>query len=237
MERFQIREEESIISLICNKTYLKTAKMELKKQRNHIKNYIAENPLFKTSLRSSCLDNNAPLIIKKMINASIDYDVGPMAAVAGAISEMIILKLIKSGADEVIIDNGGDIALFLQHPCQIGLYAGNSNINGYGFRIETTDKLLGICTSSGKIGHSRSFGISYSTTVFSDSPSGADGAATKIGNLIKKDDKENIKDILETSIQDGISGIVVTTKNYFGKIGVVPEIIKTDNCFSLITRG
>jgi len=237
IEKFYIREEESIISIICNKEFLAVAKNELIEQRNHIKNYISKESSFKTTFNPFKINHEAPLIIRKMIRVSKTLNIGPMAVVAGAISEMIAKKLMKSGAEEFIIDNGGDIAMCLKKPFNIGLYTGNSNINGYGFRIKHINKLIGICTSSGMVGHSKSFGISYATTVFSNSPSFADGAATKIGNEIKKDHPDCISSVLEANIQNKISGIVVTTKNFFGKIGNIPEIIKIDNCFSSISRG
>lgn len=238
MNKYNIEEEETIITLLCKKKYLKTAKYEISKQRETILNYINKNPDFKTTFSPYIFDKKAPLIIKKMINASVKYRVGPMAAIAGAIAEMTVLKMIKDGAEEVILDNGGDMALFLKSPVNIGLYTGNSNIQGYGFKINTTGKLIGICTSSGKLGHSKSFGISYTTTVFSDSPTDADGAATSIGNEIKFDNSDSISKILKKSIDfTDISGIVTVTKNHLGSIGDIPEIIKTDNCFSKITRG
>jgi len=238
MKRFEIVENESIITLICQKKYLNSAKEEIKKQRTHILNYIEEHREFKTSLLPFKANNNATRIINKMINASIKYNVGPMASVAGAIAEMTVLRLIDEGANEVILDNGGDMALFLKKPTNIGLYTGNSNIQGYGFYINTTGKLIGICTSSGKIGHSKSFGISYTTTVFSDSPTDADAAATRIGNDIKYDDSERLSVVLEHGKNyDNVSGIVAVTKNHIGSIGNIPKLIKTKNCFSKITRG
>jgi ApbE superfamily uncharacterized protein (UPF0280 family) len=240
MKKYHIEEGESIITLLCNKKmFFKIAVEELRVQRDIISTYISKYPIFNTSLKPLDFDNDAPVIVKKMFEASNMFNVGPMASVAGAISESIALKLIEFGADEIIVDNGGDIAMFLKSPRIMGLYTGNSNISGYGFNIDTVGKLLGVCTSSGKMGHSKSFGISYTTTVFSDSPTIADSAATRIGNNIKDDNPDSIQTVLENenNIGNKISGIVAITKNYLGKIGNIPEIIKTNNNFSLITRG
>jgi len=238
MKKYHIEEGESIITLLCNKKmFFKITVEELRKQRDIISTYISKYPVFNTSLEPLCFDDDAPVTVKKMFEASKMFNVGPMASVAGAISEAIVLKLIESGAEEVIVDNGGDIAMFLKNPLNMGLYTGNSNISGYGFKIDTVGKLLGVCTSSGKMGHSKSFGISYTTTVFSDSPAIADSAATRIGNNIREDNSDSIQSVLEKSLIDGILGVVAVTKNYLGKIGNIPEIIKTNNSFSLITRG
>ena len=84
--------------------------------------------------------------------------VGPMAAVAGAIAEFVGEELLAY-SPEVIIENGGDIYIKSLKKRVVGIYAGNSPLTGkIGLEIEGKETPIGICTSSGTVGHSLSFG-------------------------------------------------------------------------------
>ena len=63
---------------------------------------------------------------------------------------------------------------------------------------------LGICTSSGTVGHSLSLGLADSVTVLSSSVALADAVATRLGNEIKK--AEDLDHAL--AIAKGLSGII-----------------------------
>ena len=72
-----------------------------------------------------------------MARAGRKGDVGPMAAVAGTISQLCMGFLVKNGAKYVIIDNGGDLALKTDKDVVVGLYAGESSLSGQlGFKIK-----------------------------------------------------------------------------------------------------
>ena len=111
-----------------------------------------------------------------------------MASVAGAINEFVGTELLAF-APEVIIENGGDIFLKSLRKRIIGIYAGKSPLTGkIGLEINGEDTPLGICTSSGTVGHSLSYGQADAVVVLSNSSALADAAATAIGNLIKQPD-------------------------------------------------
>jgi ApbE superfamily uncharacterized protein (UPF0280 family) len=85
------------------------------------------------------------------------------------------------------VENGGDI--FLKTLCKrtIGIYAGKSPLTGkLGLEIDGRDTPLGVCTSSGTVGHSLSFGKADAVTVVSGSTPLADAAATAIGNRVSR---------------------------------------------------
>ena len=110
--------------------------------------------------------------------------VGPMASVAGAIAEFVGNELSAYSA-EVIVENGGDIYLKSLEKRIIGVYAGESPLTGkLGLEIDGEDTPLGVCTSSGTVGHSLSFGKADAVIVLSKSATLADAAATAIGNLV-----------------------------------------------------
>ena len=104
-------------------------------------------------------DDNLSEIICRMYESSSHADVGPMACVAGTISELSLDYLIGNGSSYSIVENGGDIALVNDTKVLCGIYSNNQVLgNSIAFEIKPRKKQLGICTSSGKIGHSISFG-------------------------------------------------------------------------------
>ena len=77
--------------------------------RFKIEQYIQNHPGFLSSLIPLPADECAPDIIQDMLRASAAADVGPMAAVAGAVAEYSGREILKQ-CDEVMVENGGDIS-------------------------------------------------------------------------------------------------------------------------------
>jgi len=95
-----------------------------------------------------------------MASAGEKAGVGPMAAVAGAIAEHVGIDLLGH-THEVVVENGGDVFFKTNGPVTIGIFAGNSPVSlGMGLRVYPGKKPLSVCTSSGTVGHSLSFGKS-----------------------------------------------------------------------------
>jgi ApbE superfamily uncharacterized protein (UPF0280 family) len=154
------------------------------KYRNILERYIKRYPLFLTSLEPLPVSEDAPHIIKEMAEATERVDIGPMAAVAGAIAEFVGSQL-STFSPEIIVENGGDIYLKSLVKRIIGVYAGNSPLTGkIGLEIRGEETPMGICTSSGTVGHSLSYGRADAVVTLSPSTILADAAATAIGNLI-----------------------------------------------------
>ncbi|MCX6012067.1 MAG: UPF0280 family protein [Chloroflexi bacterium] len=155
------------------------------RHRAFLELYIAENPVFLTSLIPVIASTNAPDIIKEMISASAKAGVGPMAAVAGAIAESVGEDLLKY-SDEIIVENGGDIYLKLLQKRKVGIYAGDSPYTGnIALEVLPDETPLGLCTSSGTVGHSLSFGNADAVVILGHSTALADAVATATGNIIK----------------------------------------------------
>ena len=183
------------------------------KYRNILERYIEQHPTFLTSLEPVSVDDDAPHIIKSMAESTARVGIGPMASVAGAIAESIGNELLVF-SPEIIIENGGDIYLKSLRERLVGIYAGESPLTGkIGLKINGEDTPLGICTSSGTVGHSLSYGKADAVIALSKSATVADAAATAIGNLITQ----------SNDIPDGIE----FAKGIEGLLGVV--IIKDDN--------
>ncbi len=201
------------------------------RQRMDLINYIRRNREFLTSFEPVDVDD-APFIAKMMANAGKIAEVGPMAAVAGTISELSMNFLIKNGAKYAIVENGGDISLKTNKDIVMGLYAGTSSLSGQiGFKIKYEKTPMGICTSSGTVGHSVSLGGADSVTVFADHANIADALATSIANEARG---ELEQDAVQNSLAKAedfkpyFRGVMIVVGESAGTIGKIPKLIKTD---------
>jgi len=188
--------------------------------RGFIESYINRHPDFLTSLAPIDDDALAPAIIRDMLKASFAANVGPMAAVAGAISEYVANDLLKI-SQNVIVENGGYIYLKSQEQVRVGVFAGDSQLTyKIGLLLKPGQMPLGICTSSGTVGHSLSLGKADAVCVLSKSSTMADAAATAIGNIVKG--KGDIRTALEKGIEiEGVLGALIIIGDQFGVIGDV----------------
>lgn len=187
---FEVAIKETDLFVSSRRELKKEAGNAILKYRNQIEDYIRETPLFQRSLKPLPVDEKAPEIIRTMQEASLKAGVGPFASVAGAIAEFVGRDLLKYSR-EVIIENGGDIFLKTLKKRRIGIFAGKSKFsNRLALEISPDETPLGVCTSSGTVGHSLSLGKADAVVMVSKSCSLADASATAIGNLIKK--KEDI---------------------------------------------
>ncbi len=194
--------------------------------------YIAEHPEFLHSLVPLPSDDLAPPLIRNMLQASRRAAVGPMAAVAGVIAEYVGQELLKKGCGQVMVENGGDLFLHRTTECRVAIYAGESPLsNRVGLRLSPREMPLGICTSSGTVGHSLSFGRADSVTVISQSTPLADAVATRLGNEVRGQGEGGdfgIKKVLETGLAiEGVLGVVVICDKLMGAAGQV-ELIKIE---------
>jgi ApbE superfamily uncharacterized protein (UPF0280 family) len=183
--------------------------------RRQIENYIARDRRFLSSLKPIVMELNAPAIVKEMAKAAKRANVGPMAAVAGAIAEFLGRDLLKKGYKDIIIENGGDIFIVTRKMRKLGIYTGRAKLwNKLYLKIKSEYTPLGICASSGTIGHSLSFGSADAVVILSKSASLADAVATATANRIssRQDLQEGVD--FARSIK-GISGAIIIIKNNF----------------------
>ena len=190
------------------------------KYRDSLERYIERHPTFLTSLEPLPVDDNTPHIVRAMSEAASKAGVGPMASVAGAIAEFVGTELLAF-SPEIIVENGGDIYLKSRDKRIIGIYAGESPLSGkIGLEIAGADTPLGICTSSGTVGHSLSYGKADAVIVLSKSATLADATATAIANLIKQPSDIPSGIELAKSIE-GVSGTIIIKGNNTGLWGKV----------------
>ena len=217
---FNVVVKETDLYISASSNLQRKAYKLVHKYRAPLEKYIEQHPSFLTSLEPVSVDKNAPNIVRSMAEAAEKAGVGPMAAVAGAIAEFVGNEL-SDFSLEVIVENGGDIYLKSLKKRTIGIYAGKSPLTGkIGLEISWQDTPLGICTSSGTVGHSLSFGKSDAVIVLSKSTTLADAVATATGNLIKEPDDIPIGIEFAKGI-NGIKGVVIIKDNDMGIWGEV----------------
>lgn len=183
---FNVTVKETDLYIRATSDLKRQARKLVLKYRQMLEEYIERHPSFLTSLEPVAADDDAPPLVTGMAEAARKAGVGPMAAVAGAIAEYVGSELLAF-SPEVIVENGGDIYLKSLSKRLIGIYAGKSPLTGrVGLEINGEDTPLGVCTSSGTVGHSLSYGQADAVIALSPSTVLADAAATAIGNRILK---------------------------------------------------
>jgi ApbE superfamily uncharacterized protein (UPF0280 family) len=194
------------------------------KHRVPLEAYIERHPLFLTTLEPYQAEAEAPAIVKEMARVSQLAGVGPMAAVAGAIAEAVGRDLLAF-SPEVIVENGGDIFLKTSQKRLVGIYAGQSPFTGkIALEITPGETPLGICSSSGTVGHSLSLGSADVVVALSSSTPLADATATALGNIVKAAD-DIPKAIEEAQSIEGLHGVVIIVGDkmgLWGKVRIVP---------------
>jgi len=192
---------------------------------DRVEEYCSKRPEFMYSLEPLRVDKGAEEIIRRMAEAGSMAGVGPMAAVAGGIAQMTVEEIVEEyGPDKLIIENGGDIVLFSRDEVFVRLFCGNPKYDRLALRVRPEGRILSVCSSSGKIGHSLSFGEADISTVIASDGFIADAFATGIGNLCKKGTmlKRRLGEIAEI---DQIYSVFVIFRERVFIAGLPPEMV------------
>jgi ApbE superfamily uncharacterized protein (UPF0280 family) len=171
------------------------------KHRGSLESYIERRPIFLTTFQPYQAEAGAPAIVKEMGRDLLAF------------------------SPEIIVENGGDIFLKISKKRLVGIYAGQSSFaRKIALEIMPRETPLGICTSSGTIGHSLSLGGADAVIVLSPSTALADAAATALCNMVKAAD--DIPQAIEKAQSiDGLRGLVVIMGDkmgVWGKVKIVP---------------
>ena len=224
-ENFTLKETQCTI--ISDKQKAIQAAIEsIKRNRQELEIYISANPKFLHTL-TPIPPPDKPLVAKMMAEAAAKADVGPMAAVAGAIADLAVNDMTQTDCKVSVVEDGGEIAAQSNVPVDVAVAAGEEPLSKhFGFRL--TEFPIGVATSSGRFSHALSFGDAEVATVFCKNASLADAAATAVGNVIKGED-------LQTAIKvgitrglaiEGVEGVMIIYKGQVGTGGKIPQIIK-----------
>lgn len=186
--------------------------------RGDLESFIVKQPMFAETFVPYDVPDSAPAIVTAMAGAARAADVGPMAAVAGAVADFVGRGLLQF-CEEVIVENGGDTFVATSRPRRAAIYAGSSPLSErVAIRIDPADSPLGLCTSSATVGPSVSLGKADAAVVMASSAALADAVASAVGNRVKS--AEDVETALEfgTSI-DGVIGVVIVIGETIGAKG------------------
>jgi hypothetical protein len=222
---FSIVIEETDLLIFADRNLEEEAQKAVLTYRHQLETHISTFPEFFSTLEPLPFQTDAPPLIREMLKAARSAQVGPMASVAGALAEQVGRDLLQH-TPQVIVENGGDIFLRVSQDITVGIYAGSSPLsNKLAVKIPSSITPLGVCTSSGTVGHSLSFGRADAVTIISQSTALADATATAVGNNVKE--PTDIAHCLDTVKQiDGIAGALIIVDDHFGAWGDI-EIVPT----------
>jgi uncharacterized protein len=199
----------------------------IKRVRTELEKYIGTDDNFLRSFVPIKLKEGAPPIAIEMARAADLANVGPMAAVAGAIAEAAACEAILAGAEEAIVENGGDIYLASKEEAIVGLFPGGALKSArLAFKVKPSDMPVSVCSSSGTMGHSFSFGKCDLATIVAKNGALADAAATYAGNLVteEKDIEGALGKVMAIS---GVRGVLLVKGERIGLAGDLPELVRS----------
>lgn len=232
--KYTFTEKESKLTIISeSKGAISRARGAFYTHRAILEEYVASHDTFLKSF-NPVQSQSEHEVIKLMAEAGYVFDVGPMAAVAGVLADLMLAAMkyddtLKNPPKIALVENGGEIAIDSEKAMKVALYAGNNELNfNLGFLIEKKDSPIGIGTSSATVGHAVSLGEADAVTIFAKNATFADAAATKIANLVKGDDIEkSIKTALDkVADYPDVYGAFISRGDRIGRAGKVPKLIK-----------
>ncbi len=211
---------------ICAETPLeKQARDAVAALRRELDAYIARHRDFLTSLSPIEPLPGAPEAAAAMCRAGAAAGVGPMAAVAGAFAARVGEILLKR-SPRVIVENGGDVWMKTGGVSNVAVYAGNSPLSmKIGIAVDAAQP-ISVCTSSGTVGPSLSFGKADAAVVIARDACLADACATRLGNEVKT--AGDIAAAVE--LVCGINGVV-------GALAIVGETCGAAGAVRLVALG
>jgi ApbE superfamily uncharacterized protein (UPF0280 family) len=224
-ESFALKETQCTI--ISDKQHaIQIAVESIKRNRRELEIYARANPKFLYTLKPFTVTDK-PLVAKLMALAAEKADVGPMAAVAGAIADLAVEDMTREGCEVAVVEDGGEIAAMSNSSVDVAVATGDEPLSRrFGFRLK--DFPIGVATSSGRFSHALSFGDAEASTIFCKSAALADAAATAVGNVVKG---ENVQVAIRKGISrglsiEGVEGVLIIYKGQVGTAGKIPQIIK-----------
>ena len=226
---FNVKIKQTDLSIGVDKASYSDSLIEFTRQsiiklRAELETYIDFDPDFQHSLLPVKVYSRATPLVASMAEVAWIAGVGPMAAVAGAVAQNVGEQLL-SRVQEVIVENGGDIYLNCKRNRTIAVFAGQSEFSSrIGITVETDEMPLGVCTSSGTVGHSLSFGKADAVMIKSPNTALADAVATRIGNLVQT--RDDFMTAIEAAKNiEGVTGVLIIKDDAltaWGKIEITP---------------
>jgi len=214
-----ISDEGEAISLAAETVY---------KQRLLLEHYIRRDLRFRYALKPIRPLDEAPEAVKLACVAAELADVGPMAALPGALADLATKSMGRLGCRVRVVENGGEVSAASHKEICVALYAGATPIsNKIGFVLGGDGLPAGLATSSATVSHAMSFGEADAAVVYAESAALADAAATRICNAVKGEDEGAVQSGLEEADKiDRLHGVFIVKGRYVGRKGRLPKIVR-----------
>ncbi len=228
---FIIKESDCFVKTDSNKA-IKIAIASIRSHRKILERFIIKYPEFEMSFKPMKFPSRIeiPEIIQRMLYAAELANVGPMASVAGALVDLAVRDMKKSGTRVIMLENGGEIAIDSNQTVNVGIYAGNTPLSGkLGFQIRPSECPLGIGTSSATFGHKKTYsGYADAAIIIADDANLADAFATRITNEVKGNDVEkSVQRALEVAeTLEKFKGALIIRGKFVGTVGKLPQFIR-----------
>lgn len=224
--RFEI--DETSVTVAADARHIPPAVDAILKARADIELQISKDPFFLTTFEPYDCGRAGSETVLRMCEAAKAAGVGPMATVAGAIAQAGLEAMTADGCSHGWVDNGGDVALMLEKPVTVEIYSKLGRREAVAFDMEPQGEVLGVCSSSGRLGHSVSLGESDVSVAIADSAILADAAATAIGNGVRRERDlgtcfESLRHV------NGFRGGLVMLDGAVSIIGHVPRIVEVEH--------
>ena len=224
--RFRLVYKETVLTVVCEDGLREDAFDAVLEARYAIESKIDEDPFFGITYDPYPPSSGDHDVVRRMCEASVVAGVGPMAGVAGAVASHIAERLLGSGSRYAVVENGGDIAFCSQEPRLVGIFADHPVFRDLAFRV-SSDRIVGICSSSRTVGPSVSLGSSSISTVVSDDVVLADCCATALGNEVV--DEDSLQGALERiGSMPGVRGCMACCGGKVAMYGDLPEVVPAD---------
>jgi ApbE superfamily uncharacterized protein (UPF0280 family) len=226
-EHFTHKESQCTI-ISDQRQAIQAAKESIRRNYLELELHVRTNLKFLHTLTPiPALDN--PLVAKLMVEAAEKADVGPMAAVAGAIADLAVEDMLRVGCKVAVVEDGGEISVQSNQSVDVAVVAGDEPLSKrFGFRL--TEFPIGVATSSGRFSHALSFGEAEAAVVFCKNAALADAAATAVGNVVRGEDAQaGIQAGFSRGLSiEGVEGVLILYKGQVGTAGKIPQIIKVE---------
>jgi ApbE superfamily uncharacterized protein (UPF0280 family) len=220
--------EETAATIASEREFLASAVEAIRSTRSQIERQIRQDRFFLTTLEPYDPEPSSASAIKRMCAASAAAGVGPMATVAGMIAQEALEAMVSEGCRHGWVDNGGDIALILEKPATLEIFSDPESRNACALELEPTDEIIGVCTSSGTLGHSVSFGNADVALAIADDAVLADALATAIGNAVTN--KESLNTCFDRfKNMDGFRAGLAMIEGSISIHGKVPRIVEVEH--------
>jgi ApbE superfamily uncharacterized protein (UPF0280 family) len=180
---------------------------------------------------------DAPAVVRRMAAAAALAGVGPMAAVAGTIAQAVVEALAAAGTEHIVVDNGGDVVLRIDRPVTVGIFTGPAQVRDIGLRFEPRPGIFSVCTSSGTVGHSLSFGRADAAVAIAANGCLADAMATALGNRVAEASEEAVAAAIRATLSERVEGLLVVAGGQLGMGGKLPPLVRAVADAGIVSRG